>query len=164
MEDCDSASPSRFAAKKRRVSRDAINTERKRRESSSSATDDIHSTESCGEVQVSVWTLQRAEMYGLCYSPESSEISKFYELCTKNNSIFKYPLTDDRQKILGALVSQAGKIDRPGITWKEGEQWKTWSRVRSVLEKCEKTLKSIDNELNCPRQNSKLVFNIYFFT
>ena len=152
-----SSSLSRIATKKRRVSSDSFNAERNRHESTSSDTDDIHSTDSCGEVQVSAWTIQRTEMYGLCYSPESSEISKFYELCTKNNTILTYPLTDDRQKILDSLVSQVGRIDRPGVTWKEGEQWKTWSRVRSVLEKCEKTLQSIDNELNCPRQNSKLV-------
>ena len=158
-EDDSSPSTSRYFKKKRHASGDIFCGKRKKRVYTSSDADNMYnsecSTSSSGKVQVSNWTLQRAEMYGLCYNAESSKISKFYELFTTKKSGFKYPLEDCRQHILDSLISQADKIDRPGVTLKEGEKWKTWVRYRSVLEKCEKTLQSIDNELDCPQKNSK---------
>lgn len=164
---CTSPSISRFSAKKRHASVDVFNAKRRKRVSTSSDAGDMcksdcsRSTSSFGKMQVSNWTLQRAEMYGLCFNSESSEISKFYELFTKKKSGFKYPLEEDRKHILDSLISQTDKIDRPGVTLKEGEKWRTWVRYRSVFEKCEKTLKSIDNELDCHKKNSKLVFSLF---
>ncbi|XP_048732471.2 uncharacterized protein LOC125649209 isoform X3 [Ostrea edulis] len=160
---CTSPSISRFSAKKRHASVDVFSAKRRKRVSTSRDADDMcksdcsRSTSSFGKMQVSNWTLQRAEMYGLCFNSESSEISKFYELFTKKKSGFKYPLEEDRKHILDSLISQTDKIDRPGVTLKEGEKWRTWVRYRSVFEKCEKTLKSIDNELDCHKKNSKLL-------
>lgn len=69
----------------------------------------------------------------------------------------KYRGSENPGQTIESLTSQADKIDRPGVTFKEGEKWRTWIRYRHVLEKCEKTLQSIDNELNSPPRESKLL-------
>jgi hypothetical protein len=156
-----STSKSRFLTKKRHTSAAVYTAKRRKHASSSSDDDNIYNSEYsfsfCGHAQVSNWTLQGAEMYGLCYEAKSTDISKFYGLFTKRKSRLKYPLEESRKRVVDSLTSQAGKVDRPGVTVREGDRWRTWEKYCSVLEKCQKSLESIDTSLNRPQKNSKLV-------
>lgn len=97
------------------------------------------------------WTLKKLEMFGLCYDLQSSDVS----LLMGESSNHKYPLEEDRRKVVESLADQVDSLDRPGITFREGEKSRTWITYRRILQKCDETLQSVDVHLNNPPMNSK---------
>uniref|UniRef100_K1RUW6 Uncharacterized protein n=1 Tax=Magallana gigas TaxID=29159 RepID=K1RUW6_MAGGI len=63
----------------------------------------------------------------------------------------------DRRKVVESLADQVDSLDRPGITFREGEKSRTWITYRRILQKCDETLQSVDVHLNNPPMNSKLL-------
>lgn len=97
------------------------------------------------------WTLKKLEMFGLCYDSQSSDVSL---LMGESNS-YKYPLEEERRKVVESLADQVDSMDRPGVTFREGEKSRTWITYRRVLQKCDETLQSINVHLNNPPTKSK---------
>lgn len=97
------------------------------------------------------WTLKKLEMFGLCYDLQSSDVS----LLMGESDNYKYPLEEDRRKVVESLADQVDSLDRPGITFREGEKSRTWITYRRILQKCDETLQSVDVHLNNPPMNSK---------
>lgn len=97
------------------------------------------------------WTLKKLEMFGLCYDLQSSDVS----LLMGESSNHKYPLEEDRRKVVESLADQVDSLDRPGVTFREGEKSRTWITYRRILQKCDETLQSVDVHLNNPPTNSK---------
>lgn len=97
------------------------------------------------------WTLKKLEMFGLCYDLQSSDVS----LLMGESDNYKYPLEEDRRKVVESLADQVDSLDRPGITFREGEKSRTWITYRRILQKCDETLQSVDVHLNNPPTNSK---------
>lgn len=93
------------------------------------------------------WTLKKLEMFGLCYDLQSSDVSL---LMGESNN-----LEEDRRKVVESLADQVDSLDRPGITFREGEKSRTWITYRRILQKCDETLQSVDVHLNNPPTNSK---------
>lgn len=56
-----------------------------------------------------------------------------------------------------SLADQVDSLDRPGVTFREGEKSRTWITYRRILQKCDETLQSVDVHLNNPPTNSKLL-------
>lgn len=97
------------------------------------------------------WTLKKLEMFGLCYDLQSSDVS----LLMGESNNHKYPLEEDRRKVVESLADQVDSLDRPGVTFREGEKSRTWITYRRILQKCDETLQSVDVHLNNPPTNSK---------
>lgn len=97
------------------------------------------------------WTLKKLEMFGICYDSLSSDVS----LLMGESSFYEYPLEEEGRKVVESLSDQVDSMDRPGITFKEGEKSRTWITYRRVLQKCDETLQSIDVHLNNPPTKSK---------
>lgn len=97
------------------------------------------------------WTLKKLEMFGLCYDLQSSDVS----LLWGESSSYEYPLEEDRRKVVESLADQVDSLDRPGVTFREGEKSRTWITYRRILQKCDETLQSVDVHLNNPPTNSK---------
>lgn len=97
------------------------------------------------------WTLKKLEMFGLCYDLQSSDVS----LLWGESSSYKYPVEEDRRKVVESLADQVDSLDRPGVTFREGEKSRTWITYRRILQKCDETLQSVDVHLNNPPTNSK---------
>lgn len=97
------------------------------------------------------WTLKKLEMFGLCYDLQSSDVS----LLMGESSNYKYPLEEDKRKVVESLADQVDSLDRPGVTFREGEKSRTWITYRRILQKCDETLQSVDVHLNNPPTNSK---------
>lgn len=97
------------------------------------------------------WTLKKLEMFGLCYDLQSSDVS----LLMGESNNYKYPLEEDRRKVVESLADQVDSLDRPGVTFREGEKSRTWITYRRILQKCDETLQSVDVHLNNPPTNSK---------
>lgn len=97
------------------------------------------------------WTLKKLEMFGLCYDLQSSDVS----LLWGESSSYKFPLEEDRRKVVESLADQVDSLDRPGVTFREGEKSRTWITYRRILQKCDETLQSVDVHLNNPPTNSK---------
>lgn len=97
------------------------------------------------------WTLKKLEMFGLCYDLQSSDVS----LLMGESDNYKYPLEEDRRKVVESLADQVDSLDRPGVTFREGEKSRTWITYRRILQKCDETLQSVDVHLNNPPTNSK---------
>lgn len=97
------------------------------------------------------WTLKKLEMFGLCYDLQSSDVS----LLMGESSNYKYPLEEDKRKVVESLADQVEGLDRPGVTFREGEKSRTWITYRRILQKCDETLQSVDVHLNNPPTNSK---------
>lgn len=97
------------------------------------------------------WTLKKLEMFGLCYDLQSSDVSLLWE----ESSSYKYPLEEERRKVVESLADQVDSLDRPGVTFREGEKSRTWITYRRILQKCDETLQSVDVHLNNPPTYSK---------
>lgn len=152
---CDFSSPPSRERKKRDGVFCKNEGVKSRRQSSKSSDTDYNweSKKSEKQTQISNWTKEKAEAYGLFYEKEASTFSDFYDLFSQcggeSRYGFIYPLDGEEKTMLDSLISQINEIiEKHGVEMKTDWDWAVTADWPYVFTKCRNTVKILTQNLS----------------